>query len=299
MLPSVANDAQFDALKADEAQVARLLDYVATMLNIEPLASPIRGSALVGMNESSVIKLMPPFDDALAATEQVCLSALEHALPVETPHILDAGTLDGWSYLHMTRLPGVELKEHWPTLDSRQKLSIATQLGECLQTLNELPPPAELPRCDWPTWSADRIANVRTYHQGATATWLEALPELLAAADLSAGRVGWLHTEVMLEHLLVRVDDGAARLSGMFDFEPSWVGPVHYEYASVALFVSSGDAPILGEALRAAGESISSERLFAMSLMHRYGTLEWYRQRLGGPDDLQAWIQRFFNTDSS
>lgn len=102
----------------------------------------------------------------------------------------------------------------------------------------------------------------------------------------------------MLEHLLVQVDGDKVHLSGLFDFEPSWVAPVHYEYASIAMFVSAGDRSILSEVLRASHLTVSPERLFAMAMMHRYGKLAWYKQRLGGPDDLQTWIQTFFSTDT-
>ncbi|MBT6445277.1 MAG: hypothetical protein HOK58_09850 [Acidimicrobiaceae bacterium] len=118
-LPSVADDAQFDALMADPDQVARCLEYAATALGVAPVSTPVRGSALIGLSESSVIKLMAPFDNQLASVEQVCLRTLHGALPVATPRLIDSGTLDGWSYVHMTRLPGVELKECWPTLGSR------------------------------------------------------------------------------------------------------------------------------------------------------------------------------------
>ena len=297
-LPSVANDAQFDALMADPDQVARCLEYAATSLGVGPVSTPVRGSALIGLSESAVIKLMAPFDNELALVEQVCLRTLHGALPVATPRILDSGTLDGWSYVHMTRLPGVELKECWPALDSRHKLSIATQLGECLQLLHQLPTPAEIPRCDWSSWATNRVANIQDYLRDVLPAWADVVPQVLASADLSAGQQGWLHTEVMLEHLLVQVDGDKVHLSGLFDFEPSWVAPVHYEYASIAMFVSAGDRSILSEVLRAANQTVSPERLFAMAMMHRSGKLAWYKQRLGGPDDLQTWIQTFFSTDT-
>ena len=67
-------------------------------------------------------------------------------------------------------------------------------------------------------------------------SWVEALPQTWHTADLSAGQAGWLHAEVMFEHLLMTADDDKATLSGLFDFEPSWFAPVHSEFAAVAFF---------------------------------------------------------------
>lgn len=293
-LPHIANDTELDALMADAVEVSRCLDYAAAALGVSPVSAPVRGSALVGMNESSVIKLMAPTDSELAAVEHACLSTLEGALPIATPRLLDSGTLDGWRYVHMTRLPGVELKECWPTLSHHQKRSLAVQLGECLPVLHGLPAPREIPRCDWPNWVADRLAVIPEREHDAPPGWAEALPEMLDSTDLSAGEQGWLHTEIMLEHLLVQVDGDRVGLSGLFDFEPSWVGPVHYEYAAVATCFSAGDASVLADVLRAAGQTVEPERLFAMAVMHRYANLAWYRRRLGGPEDLHSWIQTFF-----
>ena len=123
---------------------------------------------------------------------------------------------------------------------------------------------------------------------------LAGLERFVGDADLQEGRTGWLHTELMLEHLLVEQTDGGWRLSGLFDFEPSWVGPVDYEFSSVGLFVGRGDPAILGAVMREAGVDASPQRLFAMAMVHRYANLGWYHSRLGGPLDLDALAEAWF-----
>jgi hypothetical protein len=59
--------------------------------------------------------------------------------------------------------------------------------------------------------------------------------------DLPPRRV-LLHTEIMREHLLVTPHADGWSLSGLFDFEPAMRGAREYEFASVGLFVSRGDA---------------------------------------------------------
>ncbi len=108
------------------------------------------------------------------------------------------------------------------------------------------------------------------------------------------GAVGWLHTEVMLQHLLVEKTAHGWRLSGIFDFEPSWVGPRDYELAAVGVFVAQGNGDLLKEVMRAAGMVCSPERIFAMACLHRYANLGWYQRLLGGPvtvmDTPQMWF---------
>jgi len=60
---------------------------------------------------------------------------------------------------------------------------------------------------------------------------------------------------VRLEHLLVEATASGPRLAGLFDFEPSWVGPVDYEFALAGIIVSAGDATLLQEILPTCGSA--------------------------------------------
>ena len=200
----------------------------------------------------------------------------------------------------MSRLRGVELVDAWPELTAAERLDLATQLGEALRVLHGIEAPTEVPRVDWAAWRADRLAGLveRQRARGCPDFLLESLPDLVSdgfsRAQLAEGRTGWLHTEVMREHLLVERGPTGWRLSGLFDFEPSWVAPVDYEFASVGLFFSAGEAPVLREVLRAAGVQASPERLFAMAAMHRYANFGWYHRRLGGPESVAGLAEAWF-----
>ena len=98
-----------------------------------------------------------------------------------------------------------------------------------------------------------------------------------------------LHTEIMREHLMVQRRGDRWHFSGLFDFEPAMPGGSLYEFASVGLFVSGGDGPLLRRILRASGcraddldESMPC-RLMAQALLHRYSNLRWYLERLPLP----------------
>ncbi|XVQ89970.1 hypothetical protein ACQP2K_21925 [Microbispora siamensis] len=64
---------------------------------------------------------------AVAAVEHTVLRAVEGRLPTPTPRILEAGRLDGWSYILMTRLRGESLALAWPRIprdDRREHLRV-------------------------------------------------------------------------------------------------------------------------------------------------------------------------------
>ena len=284
-LPHADAAVELATLRADPAAAAHLLSHVAGRVGfVGSWQRPLRGSALLAVGAHEVLKVMAPQDATLSAVEVACLRGLYRTLPIATPQVLDAGDVEGWPYVRMTRLPGLELTEAWPALASAARFSLATQLGEALAVLHTIEAPREVPRLDWPLWRAQQLLRLEETQRdkGCPPQLLEGLQDFVGQQPLEAGRVGWLHTEIMREHLLVRETPRGWRLSGVFDFEPSWVAPVDYEFASVGLFFSAADARLLAEVERAAGVSIAPERLFAMAMLHRYANLGWYHRRLGG-----------------
>jgi hygromycin-B 7''-O-kinase len=75
----------------------------------------------------------------------------------------------------------------------------------------------------------------------------------------------------------------------LFDFEPAMRGAREYEFASLGLFVSCGDAGFLRRTLTAYGyrpddlDEPLQRRLLAYALLHRYSSLAWYLTRLPAP----------------
>ena len=119
--------------------------------------------------------------------------------------------------------------------------------------------------------------------------WSRSSPSCSAGPARPTREQVLLHTEIMREHLLVEPAGSGWRLSGLFDFEPAMRGAREYEFASIGLFVSGGDARALRCILRAYGyaeaalDNALQNRLMAMALLHRYSNLPWYLQRLPLP----------------
>jgi hygromycin-B 7''-O-kinase len=107
----------------------------------------------------------------------------------------------------------------------------------------------------------------------------------------------------MREHLLVDGEGDAVRLSGLFDFEPATIGAAEYEFASVGVFFTGGDASLLRRLLlsygygEAALDEAMARRSMTYALLHRYSNLRWYLERVPprpGVDSLAALARQWF-----
>ncbi len=295
--PHAHDDAGWDRLSADDAA---LRDGVITLMQRHGLDSslPVRrydsGSLPVyALGEAQVLKLFPPPDAEHAGIEARVLSFIDARLPVPTPQLHAQGELDGWHYLLMSQLRGVRLVDVWSQLGVPQRQRLAVELGEAIGVLHGLDsmPLHDLPPA-WPGFIAAQRASAveRQRLRGLPEAWLEQIEPFLGRwASAPSGERVLLHTEVMREHLLVEASDDGWHISGLFDFEPAMCGERLYEFASVGLFVTCGDGPLLRRLLQAYGHADSQlnealqYRLMAQALLHRYSNLPWYLERLPLP----------------
>jgi hygromycin-B 7''-O-kinase len=218
--------------------------------------------------------------------EAAVLDALAGALPLRTPGLHAAGELDGWPYIIMEELPGTPLCDCREQIPAADWLIIAEHLGESLAALHRVSTrffPSAGPR--WAPFIAAQAAGCVEHQRrrGVADEWLEQIPDFLARVERPAsGPLVLLHTEVMHDHLLAIPTSSGWRLSGLIDFEPAMPGEREYEFASVGLFVSRGDAGLFRAILEAYGYDASQlgielgERFMAYALLHRYSNLKWY-----------------------
>ena len=292
-LPLASAPDGWAALMADDAA---LISGIRAILRRHGLGSaPVTrydsGSLPVyAVGDRHVLKLFPPHEAEHAAVEARTLAFVHGTLPLPTPEVIAIDTQDGWHGLLMSQLPGRRLVEAWPALQPHERDRVADDLGHALAVLHRLDtaPLAGLP----PQWagfvSAQRASAVeRQRARGLAEPWLPQIDGFLdrwMPAPIAAPSL--LHTEVMREHLMVAPGPDGWRLNGLFDFEPAMLGDPLYEFASVGLFVSCGDAGLLRRTLRAYGfeaGALNAElscRLMAHALLHRYSNLRWYLERL-------------------
>ncbi|MCB9564250.1 MAG: phosphotransferase [Kofleriaceae bacterium] len=258
------------------------------------------GSSVVLLSPRHCVKLHAPDDTmrAACATEVAALRRVEGALPVATPAVIAAGELDGWPYFVATRVGGVAIDEVWPALDPRARRRLAHAVGVAVAALHAV-------RVDdlaiGPAWAelaaAQRRGCVARERAGglddARVAELEALLVEGDRAPARRFRPALLHTELGPGHVLVEpgADGAIAGPSGLIDFGEAMIGDPEYDLAAVGLFVTRGDRA----AFRAFGEGYGASaaelddparplRLLRHALLHRYGTLTWYLQRLEPPD---------------
>lgn len=242
-----------------------------------------------------VLKLYPSEDALHAEVEARVLAFVDARLPVPTPHAFAVGEEDGWRYLLMSRLRGRRLVEAWPELDAQDRDRIAEQTGSALAALHALDSaPLAALEPEWDSFVAQQRVSAaeRQRERGLAPQWVEQIDAFLDTwLPAAPPRRALLHTEVMREHLMVDGASGSFALSGLFDFEPAMLGDPDYEFASVGIFVSCGDAGLLRRLLLAYGRSAAELdgdalacRPMAHALLHRYGNLRWYLERLPAPE---------------
>ena len=252
-----------------------------------------------GVGRDLVVKLFPGCDAAGGRTERGALRALAHRLPIPTPVIREEGTRDGWTWIAMSRLAGWPLEEVWPSIPAGQQGDLMERLGEALAALHALPTEGlDVPRPDWPAFLAAQRAGAtaRQRRLGLEAPWLASLDAFLDGVPLPTDARGvLLHTEVMTTHVLAAQVGDRWRLSGLLDLEPAMVGAAGYEFASVGLFTTQGDATWLARLLDGYGlpaterDEAWQRRSLAYALLHRYAHVPWWFQRKGTPAPGTTW----------
>lgn len=296
VLPAADTEDAFGAVAHDESALRPGVDALARSLglDVDRIRRLPNGSLPVYATEDVVLKLFPPVQSAPAAVETGVLRALAGRLPVPSPAVHADGVHDGWTYVVMDRLPGVDLSSVWAELTTRDRRGLTVEAGALTAALHEVEAPTIAgwwPQY-WPEFVADQRSTVleRNRRWGLPEQWLGQLEPFLDAVDLPLGTPVLLHTEVMPANLLAARDAaGRWRLSGVCDVEPAMRGSREYDLVAVAVFMAGGDAGALRDALLAYGypagelDGNLSRRLLAWTLLHRFGNLSAFLDLLPPP----------------
>jgi hygromycin-B 7''-O-kinase len=292
--PDVSDAESFARVIGDDGALASGVAHVCSTLGVNARAERCAtGSRPVyALGDELVLKLYAPFDTDEVEREATFLQALAGRLPIPTPALRAVGELDGWGYLLMSRLRGELLVTASSRIEPRALHLLAGKLGEALRVLHELRDPRlETPRRPWRALVEERRRTTLLLQEkrGLSPQWLEQLPQFLdeeCPALLAANADSPLHTEVMREHLFVDDAQRGWRLTGLFDFEPSMLGPREYEFSAVGVFVACGDRALFREMLTGYGYRPSEldhafeRRILAHALLHQYSNLAWYLSRV-------------------
>lgn len=274
--------------------------------------SPTGENVIFFVDEKFVIKIFAPFRNNFLR-EKASLEFVGGKLSVETPALLFAGELEGWSYLIMTWLHGLTGREVWAGIDTGGRIEIVSQLGVTLKSLHSHAAPLSQ-RALNPDWRAfiEQQAETSVERQracGANPAWLERLPsylaerlELLPAAN---HQPVFLHGDVHAGNLMFAQEGTHWGVTGLFDFGDSFCGFYEYDFVAPGVLMMQGDAGLQRAFLRAYGyqESELNEtlraRLMLLTVLYECSDLRKYALRLNPEavnltlDELEAAIWSF------
>ncbi len=255
---------------------------------------PLPGGSVPLLSDGRrVLKFFPRGGERFAEAEWAALEYLHGKLPIETPEPQKRLRIDDWSVVCMSLIEGLPARCAWSKFSGEQKASLSRQLG---RALHDLPPPTapalQPPGGTFEAYLAQRVEQflARADELGNDPGWMRVALDFLQrfCASRPADRpCVLLHTEIMPEHVIVRMRDDQPQLVGLVDFEPAMVGDPHYEFASVGWFWSEGDRAVLDAVLcgyvEGAGLDLAPkvDELMAHSLAHRYFHRERWLARLG------------------
>lgn len=243
------------------------------------------GSLVAAVNETTVLKLIqPPFLRDWEA-EQWALKRFpsDHPeLPVKIPRLIKAQKLaDGWSYLFMTRVPGVQLDAVWPTLTHKNRCRIMGQIGRLMKFVHQH---ARLKQSDrgWSEFIEQQARHCLARQQETHApAWLMAdLADTLSrrGQEDDEGLV-LLTGEYTPLNLLVEQSSQSWELTGMIDFADAFAGKAHYDLIGPGVFLAAGDAELIDALFTGYGLSAAErtpelrQRLMTLHLLHRFSHL--------------------------
>lgn len=263
------------------------------------------------VDERLIIKIFAPFRQSYLR-EKAALEFANGKLGIETPAILCAGELEGWSYLVLTRLSGFPASEAWLEIELRERIGIVSRLGVALKSLHNHAAPLSQPALnrDWRGF-IERQATASVERQracGANPEWLESLPGYLAERlELLPAEYepALLHGDVHPGNLLLAQENGRWKITGLFDFGDSFCGFHEYDFVAPGVLMVQGSRELQRAMLLAYGYKESQldmdlrARLMLLTVLYECSDLRKYALRLRPEavtftlDELEAAIWTF------
>jgi Ser/Thr protein kinase RdoA (MazF antagonist) len=214
-----------------------------------------------------VVKLVPPFSRPDAEREVSVLPRL--ALPVATPRLLDVRSIDGWTAVLLSRVPGVVAARVWDAVPRADRIGILRALGETLRAMWETPLREE---DGDPTAFHTRLLSHAGRHEAdgfaEAATYLgEHLPATLSAPAL-------VHLDLNDANVLLEQRGDRWRVSGVLDFVASRAAYRPLDLVTPAVFFCRGDPVLLRALVDATGLApLGARELAAWHVLHPFSSL--------------------------
>ncbi len=296
ILPEITTQEQFRELNLRDSVFFEVTRFILSRSNKTAVETrfPSTGSLpVVLIEDSAAMKFYPSIFESDFLNE---VKALKFLSSFKVPKIFETGEIHGWRYLLMSQVRGKSLKDAWPALSPEMRQSACHQVGKHLRKIHDLELSQDFDLSSWEAFlSAQKTACFARHEKlGLRKDLLAQIPSFLESVSLTWPRLSFLHTEVMRDHVFFDVSNGEAGFNGFVDFEPSMVGAPEYDFASVGVFLSSGDKRALQAFYQGYGNSELAatkefrRRIMAYQLLHRFSNLKWYLEFMPNADSLDG-----------
>ncbi len=264
-------------------------------------------------NDSTVIKIFPPFHQDQFNSERLVLQHLHGKLSVNTPSIQQIGNIAGWPYMIMTKLDGTILEELWESLDHSNKKIIIRELGSLIREVHAIPTAGlEEIDCHWEAFISKQILNCVNQHRSRqlAESLVQQIPGYLAPIEQY---LKFIEKPVLLTgeytpmNFMVKKIAEVWHIDGLFDFGDAMLGLAEYDLLGPGAFLIQGNPSLLREFLIAYGYSADqinqnlSHKLTALMLLHKYSHLrvqirinQW-EHKVKNIQDLERLVWGFFS----
>jgi len=258
------------------------------------LARADSGTHLVFMLDGMAIKVFAPLWPEDFEAERAALHAMGGG---PFPAIAHEGTLEGWPYLVITRIPGRPARDPWPLLSRSGKESLLHELGGLLRRLHRIPAPPDL-QTDWPAFASGLEATLESRNDPPSAGWRDWMVDR-AHLDEDPFEPVLLHADVTWDHVFALRDGEGIRLSGLIDFGDAMSGHPLYEFGAPLLYMCFGEPDLTWSLLSGYGLPRSpgtARSVLAYSLLHRFGRLGRWLEKVPVADG-RAFEEALFGSD--
>jgi hygromycin-B 7''-O-kinase len=244
------------------------------------------------VDERFVIKIYAPFRESYRR-EKAALRFAAGRVGIETPAILYAGELEGWSYLLTTQLAGSVATLVWPEIETRERIEIVSRLGVAMKNLHAHHAPLSQPAAKQ-SWDKfiERQAQTCVERQracGANPEWLASLPAYIAERlELlpTEHEPALLHGDVHPGNLLLAHERGRWTITGLLDFGDSLCGYHEYDFVAPGVLMLQGSRELQRAFLLAYGYAEAElnatlrSRLMLLTVLYECSNLRKYAMRL-------------------
>ncbi|HMT28434.1 MAG TPA: aminoglycoside 3'-phosphotransferase/choline kinase family protein [Bacteroidia bacterium] len=268
------------------------------------------GSNLIAsVADKYIIKIFPPFHRHQWESEYRVLKHINNKIHIPVPELIAWGERDdSWTYVILTKLPGVTMERIWESLELTEKASLLFQIGKIMSQvhslgadeLSDLPP-------QWGAFITEMIEKCYERHKRLDAPdWL--LQELKEYVNGNLHLLPKQFNPVVLTgeytpfNLLVTKTNNQWNISAMIDFGDAMIGFSEYDLLGPSVFSCEGKIELITALFEGYGipySNVSNEiktRLMLLMLLHRYSDLntqvlipEWQR-RVNSIDKLKLLI---------